>query len=608
MPYFLPKRIAAFEPFIRDKARGPGRRAGRPRRRRRGQRLRPGTDHRGADHDARRPAGRAVHRLDDPHDPDRPPRPGGPGPGGRGDPGLPRRAARRAGSRDPRDDLITYLAGAAIDGVPLSRKHQIGSAFLVLIAGADTTWSAIGSSLWHLATHDEDRAPPGRRPGADRHRRGGVPPGLRAGERGPDRHGGHRPARPPRCEAGERVLLAFAAANRDPDVFDDPDEIRIDRRRNRHLTFGSGAHRCLGSNLARLELRVTLEEWLRVMPDFRLAGPDGDRVERRADPRPGAGRLRGEPGERRRDRARPAGSPPGDAAPRPPAPLRGVRVVELAHWMAGPAAGGVLADWGADVVKVEPHGGEPMRHIWGSMGANPDAPNGAFTSANRGKRSVELDVRSRAGREALDRLLDRADVLLTNLRPAALTPAGPVPRRGRRALPAAGLLLADRLRLGRPGPGAGRLRPGLLLRPDRDRARDHHPGRAAGAADAGARRHVHRDDRGRRASSPRCTSAQQTGRGRLRGGVAAAHRDVGAGRGARRPGHGRPPAAAVPPGATARPRCTTPTRTADGRWFYLVGVEAARQLPKVLAAIGRPDLLDDERFALAAQRWPEEPP
>ena len=69
-------------------------------------------------------------------------------------------------------------------------------------------------------------------------------------------------------KAGERVLLAFAAANRDPDVFDDPDVVLIDRRRNRHLTFGSGAHRCLGSNLARLKLRVTLEESLRVMPEF----------------------------------------------------------------------------------------------------------------------------------------------------------------------------------------------------------------------------------------------------------------------------------------------------------------------------------------------------
>jgi crotonobetainyl-CoA:carnitine CoA-transferase CaiB-like acyl-CoA transferase len=111
----------------------------------------------------------------------------------------------------------------------------------------------------------------------------------------------------------------------------------------------------------------------------------------------------------------------------PPAPLRGVRVVELAHWMAGPAAGGVLADWGADVVKVEPPGGEPMRTIWGAMGASPDAPNGAFTSANRGKRSIELDLGGDRGREVLSRLLATADVLLTNLRPAALTRLGLAP-------------------------------------------------------------------------------------------------------------------------------------------------------------------------------------
>ncbi len=56
-------------------------------------------------------------------------------------------------------------------------------------------------------------------------------------------------------------------------MFDAPDEVRIDRRRNRHLTFGTGAHRCLGSNLARLELRIAIEEWLRVMPHFHLTDP-----------------------------------------------------------------------------------------------------------------------------------------------------------------------------------------------------------------------------------------------------------------------------------------------------------------------------------------------
>jgi hypothetical protein len=80
-----------------------------------------------------------------------------------------------------------------------------------------------------------------------------------------------------RVPAGDRVILPFAAANRDPAVFEDPDELQIDRRRNRHLTFGSGAHRCLGSNLARLELRVTLQEWLKAMPQFHLA--DGARIQ-----------------------------------------------------------------------------------------------------------------------------------------------------------------------------------------------------------------------------------------------------------------------------------------------------------------------------------------
>src|SRR6202041_1841918 len=117
---------------------------------------------------------------------------------------------------------------------------------------------------------------------------------------------------------------------------------------------------------------------------------------RRADPRPRAGgRLRRAAGSR-------TVTAPGDTGPLNTGPLHGVTVVELAHWMAAPAAGGVLSDWGADVIKVEPHGGEPMRRIWGSTGANPDAPNGGVTSANRGKRSVELDVRSPDGRAALD--------------------------------------------------------------------------------------------------------------------------------------------------------------------------------------------------------------
>ena len=73
------------------------------------------------------------------------------------------------------------------------------------------------------------------------------------------------------------VLLPFPAANRDPEFFDRADEVVLDRERNRHAAFGLGIHRCLGSNLARMELRVALEEWMRRVPDFELADPAGVR-------------------------------------------------------------------------------------------------------------------------------------------------------------------------------------------------------------------------------------------------------------------------------------------------------------------------------------------
>ena len=74
-----------------------------------------------------------------------------------------------------------------------------------------------------------------------------------------------------RLHPGERVLLPFPAGNRDPQKFDGADEVRIDRQHNRHFAFGIGIHRCLGSNLARLELQIAIEEWLARFPDFRLA-------------------------------------------------------------------------------------------------------------------------------------------------------------------------------------------------------------------------------------------------------------------------------------------------------------------------------------------------
>jgi cytochrome P450 len=176
----------------------------------------------------------------------------------------------------PGDDLVSYLAIAHIDGQPLSRKHQLGSCFLILLAGADTTWSAIGASLWHLATHPEDRARLIAEPkllsrAVEELLRAYAPVTVaRIAKEGVELHGRF-------IEAGERIMLPLAAANRDPKQFVEPDVVKIDRTPNLHLTFGSGRHRCLGAGLATLELQVGLEEWLRVIPDFSLIDPENIR-------------------------------------------------------------------------------------------------------------------------------------------------------------------------------------------------------------------------------------------------------------------------------------------------------------------------------------------
>src|SRR5688500_10587531 len=104
--------------------------------------------------------------------------------------------------------------------------------------------------------------------------------------------------------------------------------------------------------------------------------------------------------------------------------LEGYRVVELGAWVAGPGAGGVLADWGADVIKVETEAGDQMRRLFDGLGGHKQPMSPPFDLDNRGKRSVVLDLRSEVGRAALHAMLGTADVLLTNLRPDALERLG----------------------------------------------------------------------------------------------------------------------------------------------------------------------------------------
>jgi len=169
-----------------------------------------------------------------------------------------------------RGDLLSDLIVAEMDGDPLTQKHILGTCFLLLMAGIDTTWSGIGSSLWHLATHPDDRdrlvAEPELMATAVEELLRAYSPVTMAREVVKDTEVNGCP-----MHAGDRVLLSFPAGNRDPAKFDRPDEVIIDRQKNRHFAFGIGIHRCLGSNVARMEMKVALEAWLERFPTFALS-------------------------------------------------------------------------------------------------------------------------------------------------------------------------------------------------------------------------------------------------------------------------------------------------------------------------------------------------
>ncbi|HYD73158.1 MAG TPA: CoA transferase, partial [Candidatus Binatia bacterium] len=104
--------------------------------------------------------------------------------------------------------------------------------------------------------------------------------------------------------------------------------------------------------------------------------------------------------------------------------LEGLKVVELATYIAAPGAGGIMADWGASVIKVEPPGGDPIRQFFASVGIEGVAVNPVFELDNRGKRGIILDTTKDEGRAALLKLIDGADVFLTNVRPGGLQRSG----------------------------------------------------------------------------------------------------------------------------------------------------------------------------------------
>ena len=283
-----------------------------------------------------------------------------------------------------------------------------------------------------------------------------------------------------------------------------------------------------------------------------------------------------------------------------PGPLEGFTVVELGLWVAGPSAGAVLADWGAEVVKIEPHDGDPFRGMYLTVAGAELPANPPFELDNRGKRSIALDLATEDGKQVAHELLGRADVFLTNMRPAALARLGldwpALSARYPRLV--YGLVTG----YGEHGPDAHRpsydvgafwARSGIVaaLTPpggdppfQRGAMGDHTAGMTLAGGIAAA-----------------LLARTRTGRGQLvstsllRVGVYVLGWDTNA---------------TLRLGIEAAPmtRAWTPNpvisayRTKDDKWFWLLGLQGQRHWPDLVRAVERPDWLEDPRFATMRAR------
>ena len=174
-------------------------------------------------------------------------------------------------TRDPRDDILTLFTTAEADGERLTRDEILAICFVLLTAGLDTVTDSLTCFFAFLAQHPDHRRvivdDPSIIPNAVEELlrwETPVPSGVRWARE--DTEIGGVP-----LAAGHHLLVNISAANLDPAEFDDPMVVRFDRDVNRHLAFGGGVHRCLGSHLARRELRVALREWHRRIPEYSLS-------------------------------------------------------------------------------------------------------------------------------------------------------------------------------------------------------------------------------------------------------------------------------------------------------------------------------------------------
>lgn len=281
-------------------------------------------------------------------------------------------------------------------------------------------------------------------------------------------------------------------------------------------------------------------------------------------------------------------------------PLQGVKVIEMGVWVAGPAATGLMADWGADVIKVEPPTGDPQRFVFGALGVADQKGVPPFEIDNRGKRSVVLDLRNKDDLQKMFALLEDADVFVSNVRPAGLARMGLDPGSLTKRFPR--LIYGQLTGYGATGPdvdkagydiGAFWSRSGLAhttVAPDelppaiRSGQGDHTTGLSMAAGVLAALFDRERTGKGRVVS----TSL-------LRTGIYTLGWDVGVylrfGKRQSTKSSRKNPAPQM--------NCY---RCADGRAFWLLGMEADRHFPGLLKAIGREELASVENFKNARAR------
>ncbi len=280
--------------------------------------------------------------------------------------------------------------------------------------------------------------------------------------------------------------------------------------------------------------------------------------------------------------------------------LSGFTVVELGVWIAGPAAAGMLADWGADVIKVESADGDPQRHVLRQVGL-PEARLPAFEVDNRGKRSIVLDLKSEEGKADMLTLLGQADVFVTNVRVKALRTLGLDPDTLRAQFPS--LVYGLVTGYGSSGPDADRAGYDVGAFWARSGAAasmmvmgDEPPGLAPSFGD-----HVTATSlvagicaalAGRASTGQGTLVETSLLRNGMYCGAATLATHVHNGKSGRMLGRNE-----------ASNPLMNPYASSDGHYLWLLCLEAERHWPNVVAAIERPEWLDDERYATAVGRY-----